>query len=248
MVEGRKEGRQTSLSRSGRSREIWTISQTAANAQELVVDRRRRRDRAAVGAEVAEAKADRAERLLLPHLANRRRLRGNVGECSLPKTPRGRRHFGGNPLPTHPKHRREAARSRSIPRERLVRPSIPRRTAYGQTRPPGNCEGARRPGLDPKLWCRRAYAGAGERRKAQRSLSQVPGGPRRGLPGRSGASLRALPREGMPRTDPSKRRRECQKTLTSSQSAAKKSTKNGAIAHISGWMRRRLPIASMTTR
>ena len=30
MVEGRKEGRQTSLSRSGRSREIWTISQTAA--------------------------------------------------------------------------------------------------------------------------------------------------------------------------------------------------------------------------
>ena len=31
------------------------------------------------------------------------------------------------------------------------------------------------------------------------------GGPRRGLPGRSGASLRALPREGMTRTDPSER-------------------------------------------
>jgi hypothetical protein len=32
------------------------------------------------------------------------------------------------------------------------------------------------------------------------------GGPRRGLPGRSGASLRALPREGMTRPDPSRRR------------------------------------------
>jgi hypothetical protein len=49
--------------------------------------------------------------------------------------------------------------------------------------PLGNCEGARRSGLDPKLWCRRAFAGAGERRKAQRSLSQVPGGPAwRGAP------------------------------------------------------------------
>ena len=38
-----------------------------------------------------------------------------------------------------------------------------------------------------------------------------------------------------------------QNTLASSQSAAKKSRKNGAIAHISGWIWRTLPVAHMTT-
>ena len=40
---------------------------------------------------------------------------------------------------------------------------------------------------------------------------------------------------------------EPQNTFALSQSAAKNATKNGAIAHMSGWMPRALPVATMTS-
>ena len=42
-------------------------------------------------------------------------------------------------------------------------------------------------------------------------------------------------------------RRASQNTFALSQSAAKNATKNGAIAHISGWTSRAWPAAAMTS-
>jgi hypothetical protein len=68
-------------------------------------------------------------------------------------------------------------------------------------------------------------------------------------PERSGASLRAPLREDVTADRPRTRRYEdaVQNTFALSQSAAKNATKNGAIAHISGWISRVFPVVAITS-